>query len=74
VDLRILFGTALKAKASSIVIDRNHPSNNLQPSDANLELTKKIKEAGKFVDINLFDHLILGTDDNYVSFAEKGWL
>ena len=74
VDLRILFGTALKAMASSIVIAHNHPSNNLQPSDADLDLTKKIKEAGKLLDINLLDHLILGTDDNYVSFAEKGWL
>jgi DNA repair protein RadC len=74
VDLRILFGTALKAMASSIVIAHNHPSNNLQPSDADLDLTKKIKEAGKLLDINLLDHLILGTDDNYVSFANEGWL
>ena len=74
VDLRILFGTALKAMASSIVIAHNHPSNNLQPSDADLDLTKKIKEAGKLLDINLLDHLILGTDDNYVSFAHEGWL
>ena len=42
VDLRILFGTALKAMASSIVIAHNHPSNNLQPSEADLDLTKKI--------------------------------
>ena len=74
VDLRILFGTALKAMASSIVIAHNHPSNNLQPSEADLDLTKKIKEAGKLLDINLLDHLILGTDDNYVSFANEGWL
>ncbi len=74
VDLRILFGTALKAMASSIVIAHNHPSNNLQPSDADLDLTKKIKEAGKLLDINLLDHLVLGTDDNYVSFAHEGWL
>lgn len=74
VDLRILFGTALKAMASSIVIAHNHPSNNLQPSEADLELTQKIKEAGKLLDINLLDHLILGTDDNYVSFANEGWL
>ena len=74
VDLWILFGTALKAMASSIVIAHNHPSNNLQPSDADLDLTKKIKEAGKLLDINLLDHLVLGTDDNYVSFAHEGWL
>jgi DNA repair protein RadC len=74
VDLRILFGTALKAMASSIVIAHNHPSNNLQPSEADLELPQKIKKAGKLLDINLLDHLILGTDDNYVSFANEGWL
>ena len=74
VYIRILFGTALKAMASSIVIAHNHPSNNLQPSDADLDLTKKIKEAGKLLDINLLDHLILGTDDNYVSFANEGLL
>jgi DNA repair protein RadC len=74
VDHRIIFATALKVLASGIVIAHNHPSNNLQPSDADLELTKKIKEAGKLLDINLLDHLILGTKDNYVSFTEKGWL
>ncbi len=74
VDHRIIFATALKVLASGIVIAHNHPSNNLQPSDADLELTKKIKEAGKLLDINLLDHLILGTNDNYVSFTEKGWL
>ena len=74
VDLRILFGTALKAMASGIIIAHNHPSNSLQPSEADLELTKKIKEAGKLLDINLLDHLILGTDDNYISFANEGWL
>lgn len=74
VDLRILFGTALKAMTSSIVIAHNHPSNNLVPSKEDQELTKKIKGAGELLDINLLDHLILGTNDNYVSFANEGWL
>jgi DNA repair protein RadC len=74
VDLRILFGTALKAMASSIIIAHNHPSNNLTPSKEDKELTLKIKEAGQFLDINLIDHLILGTDGNYASFADEGWL
>ena len=43
-------------------------------SDADLDLTQNIKEAGKLLDINLLDHLILGTDDNYVSFVNEGWL
>ena len=74
VDLRILFGTALKAMASSIIIAHNHPSNNLTPSKEDKELTQKIKEAGQFLDINLIDHLILGIDGNYVSFTDESWL
>ena len=74
VDLRILYGTALKAMASSIIIAHNHPSNNLVPSQEDRDLTRKIKDAGKLLDINLIDHLILGTDDNYVSFVNEGWL
>jgi DNA repair protein RadC len=74
VDLRILYGTALKAMASSIIIAHNHPSNNLVPSQEDRDLTHKIKDAGRLLDIHLLDHLILGTDDNYISFANEGWL
>ena len=74
VDLRILFGTALKAMASSILIAHNHPSGNLTPSDADRELTSQIKQAGKLLDITLLDHLILGTEGDYASFANEGWL
>lgn len=74
VDLRILYGTALKAMASSIIIAHNHPSNNLVPSQEDRDLTRKIKDAEKLLDIHLLDHLILGTDDNYISFANEGWL
>jgi DNA repair protein RadC len=74
VDLRILYGTALKAMASGIIIAHNHPSNNLRPSDEDEDLTKKIRDAGKLFDINLIDHLILGTDGSYVSFTDEGWL
>ena len=74
VDLRILYGTALKAMASSIIVAHNHPSNNLVPSQEDRDLTRKIKDAGKLLDIQLLDHLILGTDDNYISFANEGWL
>jgi DNA repair protein RadC len=74
VDLRILYGTALKAMASSIIVAHNHPSNNLVPSQEDRDLTRKIKDAGKLLDIHLLDHLILGTDDNFTSFANEGWL
>jgi DNA repair protein RadC len=52
VDLRILYGTALKAMASSILIAHNHPSNNLRPSDEGL--TKKIRDAGKLQESNFW--------------------
>ncbi len=74
VDLRILYGTALKAMASGIIIAHNHPSGNLKPSDADRELTSQIKQAGKLLDITLLDHLILGTEGDYASFADEGWL
>jgi len=74
VDLRILYGTALKAMASSIIVAHNHPSNNLVPSQEDRDLTRKIKDAGKLLDIHLLDHLILGIDDNFISFANEGWL
>jgi DNA repair protein RadC len=74
VDHRIIFATALKVLASGIVIAHNHPSGNLDASDEDLKLTKKIKEVGELLDVRLIDHLILGIDDDYSSFAEKGWM
>jgi DNA repair protein RadC len=60
--------------ASGIVIAHNHPSGNLDASEEDLKLTKRIKDAGELLDVRLIDHLILGIDDDYSSFAEKGWL
>jgi DNA repair protein RadC len=60
--------------ASGIVIAHNHPSGNLDASDEDLKLTKRIKEAGELLDVRLIDHLILGIKDDYASFTEKGWL
>ena len=74
VDQRIIFATALKVLASGIVIAHNHPSGNLDASEEDLKLTKKIKDAGELLDIRLIDHLILGINHDYASFTEKGWL
>jgi DNA repair protein RadC len=71
VDVRIVLGTALKAAATSIILAHNHPSGNLHPSQEDFNLTKRIKEAAKFMDITVIDHLIL-TDENYYSFADEG--
>jgi DNA repair protein RadC len=51
----------------------NHPSGNLTPSDADRQITEKIKQAGKILDISLLDHLII-TSEKYFSFADDGLL
>jgi DNA repair protein RadC len=71
IDVRMIFTTALKSLATGIIIAHNHPSGTLIPSDADKAITKKIKEAGKFLDINILDHLII-TDENYFSFVDEG--
>ncbi|HNX67812.1 MAG TPA: JAB domain-containing protein [Bacteroidales bacterium] len=71
-DLRVLFQAAIKANASGIVAAHNHPSGNLNPSESDLKLTRKIKEAGTMLDIQLLDHLILTADGSYYSFADNG--
>ena len=70
-DVKIIMQTALKSNACSIILAHNHPSGNLVPSEADKELTKKIREAGKFLDIPVLDHLIL-TPETYFSFADEG--
>lgn len=70
VDAKLVFSVAIKCNASSIVIAHNHPSGNLRPSEADLRLTKKLKEAGSYLDVLLLDHIII-TKDNYHSFADN---
>jgi DNA repair protein RadC len=74
VDTRILFGTALKALASGLILAHNHPSNNLKPSEEDRKITSTLISGGKLLDITILDHLILGTENNYISFADEGWL
>jgi len=73
VDTKIIFQALLKANASFFIMAHNHPSGNLQPSEADIKLTKGLKEAGRVMDIPLVDHLIL-TDEGYYSFADEGIL
>ena len=73
VDPRIILGTALKVAATSIMLAHNHPSGQLQPSQADLALTRKLANAAAFVDIRVNDHIILsGTGKGYYSFADNG--
>lgn len=72
-DPKIIFKAALQHLASSIILVHNHPSGNLKPSEADLRLTKKLKEAGALLDIPVLDHLIFA-DGGYYSFADEGIL
>ena len=72
-DPKIIFQVALKANASSIILAHNHPSGNCKPSTNDVELTKKIQSAGKFLDLTVLDHIIL-TSDGYLSFADTGFI
>lgn len=73
IDVRMIFTTALQCLATGIIIAHNHPSGTLIPSKADKAITKKIREAGKFLDINILDHLII-TDESYFSFLDDGIL
>ena len=70
-DPKKIFQLALEQHASGIILAHNHPSNNLQPSPNDMDLTKKIVSGGKSLDINILDHLIIGNDKFY-SFADEG--
>jgi len=71
-DVRIIMQTAIKANASGIIACHNHPSGNLNPSEADTKITNKIKEAGSIMDIQLLDHVIITPDKDYFSFADNG--
>ena len=71
VDPRIIFLKALEVQATSMVLCHNHPSGSLRPSRADEELTQKLRNAGKLLDIKVVDHLIVG-DEGYYSFADEG--
>jgi DNA repair protein RadC len=73
VDVRLLFKQALELFSVAIIVCHNHPSGKLKPSDADLQLTQKIKNAGTSLDIKLLDHLII-TEKAYFSFADEGVL
>jgi DNA repair protein RadC len=73
VDPKKIFKIALDQHASSIILGHNHPSGNIQPSEADQKITKKIRDAGFMLDVAVLDHLIIG-DDKYYSFADEGTL
>lgn len=72
-DCRLIFKSALDNMATGIILCHNHPSGNLKPSKEDINLTKRVFEAGKILEIPVLDHIII-SDDGYYSFADDGAL
>lgn len=70
-DPKLIFAAAIKANACGIILSHNHPSGNLLPSQADIDLTKKVKEGGKLLEIQVLDHVIVTSEGHY-SFADEG--
>mgnify|MGYP000390950589 FL=1 len=73
VDVRLTLRKALEVGATSIILAHNHPSGTLKPSEADKQLTQKLKTAAQSLDIKVLDHLIV-TEKSYFSFADEGVL
>lgn len=73
VDVKLAYKTALDARAAGLIAIHNHPSGSLQPSQADVELTRKLRQAGTVLDMPLLDHLIV-SERGYYSFADEGTL
>lgn len=72
-DPKVIFSVALKAAATSMIICHNHPSGNMKPSEQDIRLTRKLKEAGSILELSVLDHIILSPEeDQYYSFADEG--
>src|SRR6478609_5075259 len=73
VDVRLVYKTALETGATAVILCHNHPSGTLTASEADKQITKKLKLAGESLDIKVLDHLII-TESGYFSFADEGIL
>lgn len=73
VDPKIIFRQALTAQATGIIIAHNHPSGTLQPSEADIQITKKLVQAGIMLEIKVMDHLII-SPQGYFSFCDQGMI
>jgi len=71
VDARIIYTTALLSKASNVILAHNHPSGTLYPSTADIQITNRIRDGLKTLDLQLADHIIL-TETSYYSFNDEG--
>lgn len=73
VDVRVLYKIAIENYSTGIIVAHNHPTGNLKPSEIDIAITKRIKNAGDLLEIKLLDHLIIG-EQSFFSFAEEGLL
>jgi DNA repair protein RadC len=73
IDVRLILKKGLENNASSMILCHNHPSGNIQPSEADIHITSKLKDAGKIMEIPVLDHLIV-TENGYFSFADEGMI
>jgi len=74
VDLRILFAVVLKSLSVAIILTHNHPSGTLKASEADKNLTQKIKKAAELFDVRILDHILIVPNGDYYSFADNGIL
>lgn len=74
VDPKLIFAAAIKGNAAAIILAHNHPSGNKQPSQQDIDLTKRLIKAGEILDIKVLDHLILTPEDGYFSFADESMI
>lgn len=72
-DRRLILATALASASIGILVSHNHPSGNLKPSQPDIDLTQKLKDGARILDIQLLDHIII-TKNGYFSFADEGIL
>jgi DNA repair protein RadC len=71
IDIKLIFQYAIKSNASAIILAHNHPSGKKEPSESDISITKRIKEAGNIMDLKLLDHIILIPEAEFYSMADN---
>jgi DNA repair protein RadC len=74
VDVKLLLQYTIKCNANAIIICHNHSSGNIQPSEADLAITRKVKDSVKLMDLQLLDHLIIIPEGKYYSMGDEGMI
>ena len=71
-DIRLVLAVALKTAASFIILSHNHPSGSVNPSTADIQITKQIVAAARLMEIDVMDHIIVSAERKFLSFADEG--